>query len=86
MTTKTRITIDPRPRLSWEVPIGAPNTKYEFIVEVAEDSEFTKNVRSYSSQQDKENFSFASPREANSGEVVSLRLPDALIPQPPTED
>ena len=79
MPTKTKITIDPRPRLFWQVPLGAPSAKYDFIVEVAEDENFTKNVRSYSSQQDKEAFSFDSPREANSNEIVSIRLPDPLI-------
>lgn len=77
-----RITVDPTPRLRWQVPEGEEEARYEFIVEIAEDEEFTKNVRRYSSQEDKRPFSFESPREANSGEIVHIRVPDPLV----TED
>lgn len=79
MNTKTHTTIDPCPKLSWLVPDGAKGAKYEFIVEIAKDDQFTQDVRSYSSQEDKTPFSFDSPREAGSGETVSIRIPVPLI-------
>ena len=77
MTTRT--TIDPRPKLFWQVPDGDKHAKYDFIVEIATDEQFTQDVRSYSSQEDKTPFSFDSPREAGSGEIVNIRIPAPLI-------
>lgn len=77
--TKERITLDTTPRLYWEVPGGARGTRYEFLIEIAEDSDFSKNVRRYSSQEDKEPFSFNSPREAGSKEQVYIQVPYPLV-------
>ena len=74
-----RITINSAPRLYWEVPDGARGKKIEFLVEIAEDIDFTKNVRVYSSQEDKTPFSFDSPREAGSKEQVYIQIPHSLI-------
>jgi len=73
------ITINSSPRLYWQVPEGERGKKYEFIVEIAENPEFTKHVRVYSSQEDKAPFSFASPREAGSKEQVYIQLPLPLV-------
>ena len=74
-----RVTINSSPRLYWQVPDGARGKKYEFIVEIAENPEFTDNVRVYCSREDKEPFSFDSPREAGSGEQVYIQIPFPLI-------
>ena len=74
-----RITINPSPKLYWQVPDGIRGKKYEILVEIAEDPDFTKNIRIYCSKEDKEPFSFASPREANSLEQVYIQLPYPLI-------
>jgi hypothetical protein len=72
-------TADPTPTLYWEVPGGREGDRYDFIVEIAEDADFTKNVRKINSSVTKKGFSYVSPREANSGETVSFRVQDALV-------
>jgi hypothetical protein len=49
------------------------------VLEIAEDQDFTKNVRRFNSFESKEGFSFRSPREANSKEIVSFTVPDPLV-------
>ena len=72
-------TADPTPTLYWEVPRGREGDRYEFLVEIAEDKDFTKNVRKINSSVNKQGFSYQSPREANSDETISLRIQDALV-------
>lgn len=72
-------TADPTPTLYWEVPDGIEGERYEFLVEIAEDIDFTKNVRQINSIVTKRGFSYESPREANSKEIVNYRIQDALV-------
>lgn len=73
------ITIDASPVFKWVVPDGDVGARYDFLLEIAEDKDFTKNVRKFNSFNSKEGFSFNTPREANSGEIVSFILPDPLV-------
>ena len=72
-------TVDPTPTLYWQVPDGPDGKKFDFIVEIAEDPDFSKNVRTYNSFVDKTGFSFQSSRNANSKEIVSFKIKDNLV-------
>lgn len=72
-------TADPTPTLYWEVPDGLDGERYEFLVEIAEDVDFTQNVRQINSTLTKQGFSYESSREANSKEIVNYRIQDALV-------
>jgi hypothetical protein len=73
------ITVDTSPVFRWQVPEGEEGARYDFLLEIAEDRDFTKNVRRFNSFESKEGFSFNTPREANSGEIVSFVLPEPLV-------
>jgi len=72
------ISIDSTPIFRWKVPEGEEGDRYDFLLEIAEDRDFTENVRRYNSFESKEGFSFDSPREANSDEIVSFVLEEPL--------
>lgn len=72
------VSIDNTPVFRWKVPEGEDGEKYDFLLEIADDKDFTKNVRRFNSFESKEGFSFDTPREANSDEIVSFVLEESL--------
>jgi hypothetical protein len=71
--------VDPVPQLSWQVPDGFPGETYDFVVEIAEDPDFSRNVRRFSSFDSKVGFSFNQPVEQGTGQIISFKPLEPLV-------
>lgn len=74
------VSADPMPTLSWLIPDGDPAARYDFVVEIAEDPDFTKNVRRFNSFDSKLGFSFQRPvAPTTDTTTVSFRVQSPLV-------